>query len=932
MMEKMRLMNDEILRAFVEKHGLTQAHEEQLRQSLEQLSGALGEEAQEKLMVLLNEMFGAEGQDADNDQREATQETLWGEVSLPRSTVTAIRRLSLEGNVAVGAPVIGAQAAGVERYRDLGSLGEGGMGEVRRVVDASLGRTLAMKVIRGEFASSERMAAKFMEEAQISAQLQHPGIVPVYELGRLPDGRLYFTMQEVKGEHFGVLIQRFYERVGDVGVVGDLPSLRRFIDIFHRVCEAVGYAHRRGVIHRDLKPENVMVGSEGRVLVVDWGIAKAFGVSAEGIAEEIFGQVAEGTQGDADEEVRVGQRDATRFGSLTGTPAYMAPEQLLGRTDQVNARSDVYALGAILYEILSGEPPKGADGGLGWAGMLSRAQGEVRRLDEVKAGLGVLRELVEICHRALRNRQDERFANAGEMGEAVGGWLEGVKQREQALVLVKEAALLATNGAELRQRAHSLRQLATARLQEIPVWASEDTKRPFWQQHDDADAADREAAQCGLESERRLYAALTFVPGLVEAHQALALRYAAEHADAEAHKRAEDATRAEFFVRTHIAELPEGSDVKRRLTAYLRAEGALTLEAEPPDAHVSIHPYVHQGRRLHEGEALGGVIKMPLVEHALPVGSYVLRISAPGRDSVSYPVEIKRGQHWEIVTPEGNAEKVWLPPEGSVGADEVYVPGGWFRAGGDPAAFNAVPDCTLWVDGFVIRRAPITNREYRAFLNDLIRRGETTKAERFSPIDMKTLPPRPLFQRGLDGSFWSADEAFDGLPVVYIDWLSAVAFCEWLAETTKRPWRLPDEMEWEKAARGVDGRPYPWGDWLDPSWCWMRDSHPQVSAPTETSTYPIDASPYGVLGMAGNTMDWCANLFVAPDQFNKSLRRVVPAVVSQDERADEGGAPRLYRGGSWSYNAPLCRVARRFRHAPNTRVNDLGVRPVRSQP
>ena len=913
-------MQDEVLRGFARAHGLSGEVAQQLTFTVQLLLRELPSAARDELPILLARMLEA----ASHDERAAlaigearSRKPNAGDtlaMDMPPVVARPFAVVTLDGTGRLERLLATMEGRAVEpRYEDLGFLGQGGMGEVRRVRDHDLGRTLAMKIIGDSIKDQVGAQAKFIEESRICAGLQHPGIVPVYELGRLPDGRFYFTMQEIEGHSLGVLIEQFHVAGA---ASGDAPGLRRLIDTFHRVCEAVAYAHARGVVHRDLKPDNVMLGGEGQVLVVDWGIAKSLGpIEAPGQNSEHDVALVAG-----------GQRDETRLGGAAGTPAYMAPEQILGPSSLIDARTDVYSLGMILYEILAGAPPGAKD--MDGLSLLRRAQAEVPPLGEILTEHALSATLVDICHRALRRDPAQRFQTAGALALAVGDWLEGVRQREHALTLVAEAAALDGEAQGLRIEALALRQQATTSLRQIPSWAAEEIKHPCWQQLHASDQLDRQATQRRLESEQRLYGALTFAPGLLEAHQSLALRYAAEHAEAEADKRADDAARAEFFLRTHCVMLPADSPVYMRMTAYLRAEGELSIATDPPNAVIHVHPFVLRDRRLHEAPAIGDSLAAP-VDLALPVGSYLLRVEAPGRDTVLYPVAIARGQRWSATPPDGHgAVPVWLPPAGTIRPDEVYVPASWFRAGGDPAALNALPDCRLWLDGYAIRREPVSNREYLEFLNDLIDRGEAAEAARWVPIDLKALPPAPLYVRGTDGRYVCGDSVVVDWPVVYIDWPSARRFCRWLAARDGQPWRLPDELEWEKAARGVDGRLYPWGDWLDPSWCWTRDSHPQMPSLAVSAAHPVDRSPYGVLGMVGNSMDWCANPFVAPERFDASPRRVVPQVPPDEE--DRSPTARLYRGGSWYYNAQLCRPVRRFRHPPDTRVNDLGLRPVRS--
>jgi serine/threonine protein kinase len=214
------------------------------------------------------------------------------------------------------------------KYRVLECLGRGGMGAVYAAVDTTLEREVALKVLHG-MVQDPAAVARLQREARILAQLEHPGIVPVHEVGSLSDGRVYYVMQRVHGERLDRLIARGAPRA---------DRLR----IFARVCETVGFAHARGVLHRDLKPENIMVGSFGAVLVMDWGIAKHVESPEDGGAAAPIG-AATGTH--------------TMPGTVLGTPAYMAPEQRQGRVEALDVRTDVYALGALLHFLLSGKSP-----------------------------------------------------------------------------------------------------------------------------------------------------------------------------------------------------------------------------------------------------------------------------------------------------------------------------------------------------------------------------------------------------------------------------------------------------------------------------------------------------------------------------------------------------------------------------------------------
>jgi serine/threonine protein kinase len=228
-----------------------------------------------------------------------------------------------------------AASSGQDRYQFLGEIARGGMGAVLKGRDTDLGRDLAVKVLLEKHRDNPGFIRRFVEEAQIGGQLQHPGIVPVYELGCFDDRRPFFTMKLVKGHTLAALLASRRQPAED---------RPRFLSVFETVCQTMGYAHARGVIHRDLKPGNVMVGSFGEVQVMDWGLAKV--VRSETVVEE---RTAAHELETMVETARSGsQTHASQAGSVLGTPEYMPPEQARGEVAAVDERADVFALGGIL--------------------------------------------------------------------------------------------------------------------------------------------------------------------------------------------------------------------------------------------------------------------------------------------------------------------------------------------------------------------------------------------------------------------------------------------------------------------------------------------------------------------------------------------------------------------------------------------------------
>ena len=300
------------------------------------------------------------------------------------------------------------------KYKVLGLLGQGGVGSVHKGHDTDLGREVAMKFLHDKYMDEPAVLHRFVEEAQIGGQLQHPGIVPVYELG-MADERPFFTMKMIKGQ---TLAKKLAARPA---VANDR---RAFLSIFEDICQTMAYAHARGVVHRDLKPANIMIGSFGEVQIVDWGMGKVLqqgGVADEQLAAERRSQLS------VIETVRSsGHGTQSVLGSVMGTPAYMPPEQARGDVDAMDERSDVFALGAILCEIVTGQPPYVGEPGelIGMAAMakLDDAHERLRSCDAES-------DLVELTTQSLLPAPAARSQSAEAIAKVVQDHLASAEAR-----------------------------------------------------------------------------------------------------------------------------------------------------------------------------------------------------------------------------------------------------------------------------------------------------------------------------------------------------------------------------------------------------------------------------------------------------------------------------------------------------------------------
>jgi tetratricopeptide (TPR) repeat protein len=328
--------------------------------------------------------------------------TLAAPVNYDPSKVVAASTRAIVGDYEPISP--GDDSNRLGRYTITAAHARGGMGQVSRGSDRELDREIAIKEIQPRYVSDPATLARFLLEAKVTGQLQHPGVVPVYGLGARSDGRPYYAMKFITGESLQDAIDASHKS----GRVEEnlRPLLRRFID----VCNTIGYAHSRGVLHRDIKPANVMLGEFGETLVVDWGLAKEMGKTApleagnsRPAVPDDFNETAAGF---------------TLFGQTMGTPAYMSPEQAAGAWDVTGVASDVYSLGAILYAILTGHAPYSGP----TREVITKVQkGEYRPMTALNAR--VPKPLQAVCHKALAVKIADRYPNALALAADVERWL-----------------------------------------------------------------------------------------------------------------------------------------------------------------------------------------------------------------------------------------------------------------------------------------------------------------------------------------------------------------------------------------------------------------------------------------------------------------------------------------------------------------------------
>lgn len=732
-----------------------------------------------------------------------------------------------------------------ERYNLIRILGKGGMGHVWLAHDHYLNREVALKVLRPDDVEHVQLFERQLKlEAQITGLLEHPSIIPVYDLGKLPDKGLYYTMRVVREESLE-------KRLTQISEQEDAFTLSHMVGILRTALLALQYAHDHGIVHRDLKPENILVGKYGEVFIIDWGVAKVTEKSQNGSLQRF-------------------SPTRTKQGALVGTPNYMAPEQALGENERVDERTDIYAMGVILYEVLTLQ--KVFEAGHVLALLLKVTESKPVLPSLRTPDRAIPRELEEICLKALEKQQEMRYQSAKEMAHDLELFLDGVKERERHQQLAHTFLIEATRHRKAYQNAQRDLLASSAKLkleqEEMPSWATIEEKEPMWKMEQEVEHMRLNMERHFGEALRCYGQALGYVPNHGEARRGMAELYWQRFLRAE---QAGDEANAIYFEGL-VRQYNDG-----QYNTLLAGLATLSIKTKARNPTFKIYRYdkgLHRLRAVHQA-----TFHDVLVNHRLPHGSYLITIEAPGCMPLRIPLLLQRLGIYQL--------ELELHAQGSLPPDLIVIMEGEFLSGNLQDKDRS--QCTEHLDRFAIMRHPVTCKSYVEFLNGLIQQGKLDEALARSPRVRENAEPYFTYdaRQGCivipevdqDGTSWDPD-----WPIVLVTYEDAEAYAAWRSSKDGLRYHIPSAAQLEKAARGVDGRIFVWGNDFDPSFCRMRESEQGRPFPASIHAYPIDCSPYGVMQLNGNVAEWSSTW------------------ASKQDRT------KIMRGGSYSSSSQGCRL------------------------
>ncbi len=706
------------------------------------------------------------------------------------------------------------------RYRVEESLGHGGMADVYKVWDLQRDVPLAMKVLREDLAHDVVFLKRFEREAKTLSKLQHPNIVRFYGLEQ-DDMLVFMLMDYIEGESLREEI--FRNR-------GKGMSLDRILEIMHPVCSALNYAHQSGIVHCDLKPGNILIDKNGKVFISDFGIARHI---------------------DASTSTMVG----------IGTPAYMAPELIKGQDP--TPQTDIYALGIVLYEMLTGgERPFTGERATITGTTADKVRWEHLQLKPTpieKYNSQVSSQVEEAVWRCLSKNPRERYNSTMELLDDLKKTI-GEKEQNKEKVEKKQPEKMAQPVAEKELKEPTKENkprkkvsvwglvlagvVVLGMIVGIPTVNKVERNRAVQTEYTVTNKAE-------LQTTASSEVTNTYISSDRVNNVEWECVYQVQNGD----------TLGQIFSRFNLNFSLEQDSFYYYEYCEFNGSNSTCSWKRQVDNYNKIYPEIWLIINSHE-EGKNGWES----ESCLSGGGFIYFLTNLEETQSSDPID--------TITPvyEIGSTMVSLKD----GMAMVYIPEGEFLMGSEDGDSDEKPEHTVYLNAYWIDQTEVTNAQYQQCVKD----GACSSPYRSSSYSRNN---------------YYGNSTYADYPVIYVNWNQANDYCEWAGR------RLPTEAEWEKAARGTDGRTYPWGE-ESPN-ADLANYNINVGDTTEVGSYPAGASPYGTLDMAGNVWEWVA------DWYGGSYYDSSPL---ENPQGPASGDYRVVRGGSWDLHEGYLRTANRL--------------------